>query len=145
MPQVDGHLRQAGLIAVDIHSTPDTGQQLADLGGFLVQQVEVVAEDVDDELGRGAGDGLLHAFGQERHDFEGQTGEFGQRGADFRLRHLRLLTLKRLQVHVQFAVVRAEGVLAVFRPTGFLRYRADVRVLQEFGGNEFAQADGFLE
>ena len=130
-PQAHNGLLQAGLgFHLQVHSAFHLRNGLPNLPGFLVEHVKVVAENVDHKLSSHAGKSLLDALGQERQDFEREARKFGQCLPDFADHRFRLVAAERLEVHVQFAVVRAPGIFALLGPAGLLRDGADVRVLK---------------
>ena len=130
-PEPDRQFRRAGLgLNLDVGGSPDRGERPDDLLGLLVQHVEVVTEDLDHDLRRGAGEGLLHALGQERLDGEAGSRELRERRADLCLGELGRLPRERLQLHVELAVVTAPGVVALFGTPHPLRDHEHMRILE---------------
>jgi hypothetical protein len=93
-----------------------------------VKLVEVIAENVDDDGRRIAGQAFLNALRQERRDGEVHARESRQRLAHVGLRPFGLSAGQPgLQTDLELAVVRAPGVVGRLGPTDALRDRAHDR------------------
>src|SRR5207249_4942538 len=64
---------------LDVLRTVDLPDRGGDGPGARVERVEVVSEELHDDVGRGAGEDLLHALGDERAQREGGAGAEDER------------------------------------------------------------------
>ena len=145
--EADRELRQARRrLDLNIGRSRDLVQCLGNFLRLVIEEIEVVAEDVDDD-GRGvARERLLDALGQKSHDCGVHADEARECPADIRLRLFGVVSRQpRLQVDFELAVVRAPGVLGLLRPPRALRNRTHLGQLPQRLGDMGADAQRFLD
>jgi len=146
MSQPDDEFGRAGL-GLDRHVRGAThpGHHLANALGGTVERIEVVATQRDHDFGGRAGERLLHPLHEKGHDLEGEARELEQRPADFGHEPVGFLAAHLGQLDMQFAVVRAERILAQLGAAGLLGNGDDALVLEQFGGHPFAHLERMPE
>src|ERR1051325_6384631 len=107
---------------------------------LAIEHVQVLAKHADDHLPRFAGDRFTDAIPEKREHFGLDAGKTAKGRPDPALRLLLLLCGRpRLQLDVEFAPVRAPGVLAHFRASDLLLDRLDVRNFEQLRRDPFPQ------
>jgi hypothetical protein len=117
-PQSDRELRQAGRqLDLNVGRPGDLAEHTGNVPCFLVEDIEIVAEQVDGDRSRIARQCLLDALGEERLDREVHPKETRERLADLGLGFFRFLAAQRFQIHLEFAVMGAPRIVSLLRPS----------------------------
>ena len=104
---------------------------------YEVEQVKVIAKDVDNDRGRVARQDLFDALRKERFEDKVYPWKWDQSPAQFGLRMFRLIPRQTcFEGDFELAVVRAPGILRLFRPSDTLCDRAHHRQLGQRSGHE---------
>jgi hypothetical protein len=112
-----------------VHSFRHARQHRGDALRIAIEQVQIVAVQIDHQRCSEAGDGLLDALGEKGVDRKRHAGELAltlahQRFADLVQDAHLLFAVERADLDLEFAVVRAERVRAIGRTADPLRNRA---------------------
>ena len=145
--QVNRELRQAGRrLHLDVGRAGDLTERPGNVLRLAIEDIEVVAEDVDHDRGVISRKRLLDAFGQKSHDRGVHADEARKRLADIGLGRLGVVSRQpRLQVHFEFAVVRTPGVFGLLGPPRALRNRTHLGQLPQRLGDMGADAQGLVD
>ena len=145
--QTDRELRQAGRrLNQDLGRTRDFAEDPSDFLRLCVEEVEIIAEDVDHHRRGVARERLFDALGKKRHDRGVHADEAGEGSADVRLGGCGLVPREaRLQSDLELAVMGAPGVFRLLRAPRPLGNRAHGRHPSQGIGDARPDAQRFVE
>ncbi len=120
-------------------------ENLRYLLGLAVENIEIVAENVDDHGRRIPGYGLFHSLGEKRFHRKIHARKTNKDVPNIGGDKLRFIAPKRLQIDLEFAVMRAPGILGCFRPADALRDQPNGRQLGQRLRYQSADAQRFVD
>ena len=145
--KTDRELRHAGRrLHLNVRRARGLLQRPGNLLRLAIEQVEVVAEDVDRKRGRVAREGFLDTLSEKSHDSGVHADETRERSADIRLRLFGVVSRQtRIQIHFELAVVRTPAILGFLRSSHTLRNRAHLVQLSQGVGDTGADAQRLVD
>ena len=112
---------------------------------LAIEFIEIVAEQVNRSCGGVARQRLLDALREERLDREVDAEETRQRVPDIRLGSFGYLAAQWLQVHLEFTVMRAPGIVGLFGTPDALGNGSDHRQFSQGIGDALSNPQRLID